>query len=183
VSPTETFEEPPLGYEPTGEWDRELTEYEWSKMLHSTRSLRLDAALERKIKMLERWAEVGPPSGVDQKILDGERTALRSWHDSSRGLWSWKKSTPDSLTGRNSKLMERWRTALDRIAGRPRHAQSSKSERDAQYQTITALKRQVAELIADKAWLEEQLVLAEIPSGPEPRPRKPHAKKTGSRRR
>ena len=169
-------------FEPLGEWDRELTEEEWDKMHHTLRRLRTDSALKRKIELLELWGEIGLPPGVEYEELAADRTALRRWHDASRGLWSWAKSTPDSLTGRNRTLMARWKPALARIANRAHRAKFSKSDREAQNLRIAALERQVAELIADKAWLEEQLSLAET-SGSAPVARTPSAKKTGSPQR
>lgn len=143
-------------------WDRELTKEELQKLPRALARKRNDTSLERKVRLLELWANIGVPAGIDWSELAGSRTSLRKWHDPSLKLWGWSDDVPDNPKGRNGTLITRWSDALIDIATGPRR--SPESDLDALKKRVAALERQVANLIADKARLEEELVRAKSKS-------------------
>jgi hypothetical protein len=137
-------------------WDREMTMAEFKAMDPALQKKRIDTALRRKVDLLQGWASSGVPEGVNWRDLAGSRTKMRAWYDPAKGLWSWSDDVPDQPTGRNRKVMARWKTARERLQKSAPPPKPLSIVEKLQL-TVRSLEKQNTQLIADKAWLEEEL--------------------------
>lgn len=140
-------------------WDRELTLEEFKRLEPAHQRKRIDTSLERKVREVQRWAARGVPKSVDWREKAGSRTKLRQWHDPKKKLWRWSDDTPDLPSGRNKKLIAKWKKARTQLASGT--AAEPKSDLETWRGRALALELQNTTLIAANAGLEERLVRAE----------------------
>jgi hypothetical protein len=138
-------------------WDRELTASEWNNIKRNYGPIRIETSLKRKVEILESWVENGVPGAINWISHAGSRTKLREWHDPSLKLWPWSDDAPEKRAS-NKPLIDRWKVAKNEL-GRKRR-QSPAENLAYLKQKTDALEAQVLALLADKAWLEDELLKA-----------------------
>lgn len=142
---------------PEAVWDRELLPEEWEKLKKRYGTIRIETSLLRKVEILERWVAEGMPEGCKWRELAGSRTKLRAWHDPLLKLWPWADDEPEKRSSA-APLIARWEAARNELK-----RQKPRSIKDTllfQTRRADALEVQVLALLADKAWLEQELVKA-----------------------
>jgi hypothetical protein len=136
-------------------WDRDLSPAAWNKIKNKHGPARIEASLRRKVEILEKWSVQGVPSTMEWKKFAGSRTKLRAWHDPTLRLWKWSddeaEKRPNCML-----LLDRWRAVKEILKSAkplpPEH------EMELLKKKITSLELQIVRLIADKAWLEEEVL-------------------------
>lgn len=139
-------------------WDRDLSTSDVFKLSPKDKQARTRLSFERKVSLLRR--------AVDEPVLlltldpkdFATRAAFRRWESAEHKFWRWSDPKVDDPDGPNGHLHDLWRTSRDTIK-RIKSGKNSdlKKQLQAKEDTITALERQVCELMAEISLLHTKL--------------------------
>lgn len=102
-------------------------------------------SFERKVYLLEHWAQNGVPLGQD---CPGTEVALRRWHNPTLGVYGWASPNVSSHNGKYGDLRQRADAAMEALSRKKKHKFSGEKE---------ALKLEVLRLTRVNVALCEQI--------------------------